>query len=175
MANAVTAKTIQPFGNIAAEIEHMAWTHEITAEPEPIDAFASTVTRLCDQDITLDRIEMLLVKLERAELLDGDRSVELHAAYLRQNPKVLRPNVSVEAEERPAFSTSMSATMAELARAAANSLVQRRASGEIMTYGQDGWMVREFPGGRVERLCPIDEFTVAKFPHPGFTPPTLKR
>ena len=175
MANDITAKDIQPVGDIAAEIEHMAWTHGITADPDPIDAFAATVTRLCDQDIKLDRIETLLVKLERAGLLDGHRSVELHAAYLRQNPNVLRPSGAVQTEGRPVLSKSMSATMAELERAAANSLVQRRASGEIMTYGQDGWMVREYPGGRIERLCPIDEFTVAKYPYPGFTPPQSKR
>ena len=175
MANSVTAKDIEPVANIAAEIEHMAWTHGITADPEPIDAFASTVTRLCDQDIKLERIEMLLVKLERVGLLDSYRSVELHTAYLRQNPSVLRPSETVQTEDRPVPSRSMSATMAELERAAANSRVQRQASGEIMTYGQDGWMVREFPGGRIERLCPIDEFTVAKYPHPGFTPPQSKR
>ena len=175
MANNVTAKDIQPFGNIAAEIEHMAWTHGINADPDPIDAFAATVTRLYDQDIKFDRIETLLVKLERAGLLDGHRSVELHAAYLRQSASALRSSGAVQAEDRPVLSKSMSATMAELERAAANSLVQRRASGEIMTYGHDGWMVREYPGGRIERLCPIDEFTVAKYPHPGFTPPQSKR
>ena len=175
MANNVTARDIQPFGDIAAEIEHMAWTHGITADPDPIDAFAATLTRLCDQDIKLDRIETLLVKLERAGLLDGHRSVELHAAYLRQNPNLLRPSGAVQTEDRPVVSKSMSATMAELERAAASSLAQRRASGEIMTYGQDGWMVREYPGGRIERLCPIDEFTVAKYPYPGFTPSQSKR
>lgn len=43
-------------------------------------------------------------------------------------------------------------------RAARNSLAQRRASGEIMTYALDGWMVREYPGGRIERLCPVERF-----------------
>ena len=175
MANSVTANDIEPVGNIAAEIEHMAWTHGINADPDPIDAFASTVTRLCDQDVKLDRIEMLLVKLERAALLDGYRGVELHAAYLKQKSLAHRPTGTTQADDRPAPSASMLATMATLDRAAANSLAQRHASGEIRTYGLDDWMVREYPGGRIERLCPIDDFRVADFPHPGFTLPTARR
>lgn len=175
MANNVTAQDIEPFGDIAAAIEHMAWTHGITAEPEPVDAFVSDVNRLCDQDVKFDRIEMLLIKLQRARLLDAHRGVELHAAYLRQNSaRQTQDNVSPE-EDQPVASASMLASIADVERAAAQSLAQRRASGEIMTYGQDGWMVREFPGGRIERLCPIDEFTAAKYPHPSFTPPQSKR
>lgn len=175
MADDITAKDIEPFGDIAAAIEHMAWTHGINADPDPIDAFAATITRLCDQDVKLDRIEMLLVKLERAGLLDGYRGVELHAAYLKQHPIDQRPGGTIHADDRPVPSESMLATMAALDRAAANSLAQRRASGEIMTYGLDGWMVREFPGGRIERLCPIDDFRVADHPHPGFPPPPSRR
>ncbi|WEQ50948.1 hypothetical protein LV478_02350 (plasmid) [Komagataeibacter oboediens] len=42
----------------------------------------------------------------------------------------------------------------------------RTASGEIMTYVQKGWVVREFPGGRVERLAPLEEFRDEDFPYP---------
>ncbi|AQT05865.1 hypothetical protein [Acetobacter persici] len=44
--------------------------------------------------------------------------------------------------------------------------VARAASGEIMTYVQKGWVVREFPGGRVERLAPLEEFRDEDFPYP---------
>ncbi|MBV0888829.1 MULTISPECIES: hypothetical protein [Komagataeibacter] len=42
----------------------------------------------------------------------------------------------------------------------------RAASGEIVTYVQNGWVVREFPGGQVERLAPLDEFRDEDFPYP---------
>ena len=45
-------------------------------------------------------------------------------------------------------------------------LSQRRANGEVMTYVQDGWMVREWPNQRIERLCPADRFKAADYPLP---------
>jgi len=49
---------------------------------------------------------------------------------------------------------------------AAASLVQRRANGEVMTYVLNGWMVREWPGQRIERLCPADRFKAEDYPQP---------
>ena len=43
-------------------------------------------------------------------------------------------------------------------------LEQRRASGEIMTYELDGWMVREFPGQRIVRLARKGEFRAKDHP-----------
>ena len=52
-------------------------------------------------------------------------------------------------------------------RAAQLALVERREAGEVMTYHLDGWVVREYPGQRIVRLAPIDEFRAADFPdHP---------
>lgn len=68
-------------------------------------------------------------------------------------------------------SSEMQALRKAVDCAAQNALAQRRANGDTMTYQLDSWMVREFPGMHIERLCPVDEFTVEKFPHPGFTPP----
>lgn len=42
----------------------------------------------------------------------------------------------------------------------------RVAQGEIMTYVADGWVVREFPGERIERLAPVGEFRNEDFPYP---------
>ena len=45
-------------------------------------------------------------------------------------------------------------------------LRERRSRGEIMLYVKDGWALREFPGGRIERLCLAEEFDASKYPHP---------
>lgn len=37
-------------------------------------------------------------------------------------------------------------------------LAARRARGETMVYIQDGWVVVEYGGGRIERICPQEEF-----------------
>ena len=70
-----------------------------------------------------------------------------------------------------AGSAMMQVERAALQRAAEKALAQRRASGEIMTYELDGWVVREHPGQRIERLAPIGQFRNEDFPYPGFTPP----
>ena len=51
----------------------------------------------------------------------------------------------------------------EAARAAR---AYRVASSEVMTYVANGWVVREHPGGRIERLAPIAEFRDEDFPYP---------
>lgn len=51
-----------------------------------------------------------------------------------------------------------------LQRAAEIALQQRRDTGEIMTYHEDGWVVREYPGQRVVRLAPIGQFKAEDFP-----------
>lgn len=49
-------------------------------------------------------------------------------------------------------------------RAAELALQQRRARGDIMTYVLDGWVVREYPGQRIERLAPNGQFRAHDFP-----------
>ena len=71
-----------------------------------------------------------------------------------------------------AGSAEMQAERRALEEAAQRSLEQRRASGAILSYNLDGWVVREHPGGRIERLAPVGQFRAADFPYPGFTPPT---
>jgi len=46
----------------------------------------------------------------------------------------------------------------ELTRRSRAALAERRAKGEIMTYVEDGWVYREHPGQRIERLCRLEEF-----------------
>ena len=49
-------------------------------------------------------------------------------------------------------------------RASHLALQQRQAAGEVMTYVRDGWMVREYPDQRIERLAPVGEFRSGDFP-----------
>lgn len=74
-------------------------------------------------------------------------------------------------QTRAAGSALMQAEREVLDRAAQKALERRRASGEILTYHLDGWVVQEHPGGRIERLAPIERFRAEDFPYPGFTPP----
>ncbi len=70
-------------------------------------------------------------------------------------------------QSRGEESAFMRAEREAVERAAQNALAQRRASGEIMTYVlDDGWVVREHPGGRIERLAPLEQFRAADFPYP---------
>ena len=68
-------------------------------------------------------------------------------------------------------SAAMQAECEALEAASRKALEQRRASGAILTYELDGWIVQEHPGGRIERLAPTGEFRAADFPYPGFRPP----
>lgn len=43
---------------------------------------------------------------------------------------------------------------------------ERVRGGEIMTYVQQGWVVREFPDGRIERLALVAQFRDEDFPYP---------
>ena len=72
---------------------------------------------------------------------------------------------------RVAGSAMMQAGRAALQHAAEKALAKRRASGEILTYELEGWVVQEHPGGRIERLAPIGQFRNENCPYPGFTPP----
>ena len=63
---------------------------------------------------------------------------------------------------RAAILTAISAESME--EAAQIALEQRRASGEIMTYELDGWIVREFPGQRIVRLARKGEFRAKDHP-----------
>jgi len=52
----------------------------------------------------------------------------------------------------------------ELSRRSAAALADRRARGEIMTYLEDGWVYREFPGMRIVKLCREEDFKAADYP-----------
>jgi hypothetical protein len=54
----------------------------------------------------------------------------------------------------------------EIMRRSRAALADRRARGEIMTYDLDGWVVREFPGQRIVRLCKSEDFRAEDHPYP---------
>ena len=70
-----------------------------------------------------------------------------------------------------AGSPAMEAERLIVEEASRKALARRIAGGTVLTYDLDGWVVEEYPGGRIERLAPIGEFRAADFPYPGFTPP----
>ncbi len=43
-------------------------------------------------------------------------------------------------------------------------LEQRRANGEVMTYLEDGWIMREYPGQRIVKLAPAETYRSGDFP-----------
>ena len=74
-------------------------------------------------------------------------------------------------QKRVAGSAMMQVERAALQRAAEKALAKRRASGEILTYELEGWVVQEYPGGHIERLAPIEWFRDEDNPYPRVTPP----
>jgi hypothetical protein len=85
-----TPLDVAGIGAAAAAITAMASTHGITGEPEPIDAFADAVIRLCATEVTFDHIELLLLGLARADLITDEQRFALHVAYLRQKAEGIR-------------------------------------------------------------------------------------
>ncbi|KAA5607852.1 hypothetical protein F1189_31810 [Rhodovastum atsumiense] len=71
------------------------------------------------------------------------------------------PDQNLPAAPRPAW-----ASFEAVEEAAQAARAHRVASGEVMTYMADGWIVREYPDGHIERLAPIAEFRDEDFPYP---------
>jgi len=63
-----------------------------------------------------------------------------------------------------AFSQSIDEVLEDLTIRSRKALAERRANGEIMTYVRDGWVFREFPGMRVERICRLEDFRANQYP-----------
>ena len=64
----------------------------------------------------------------------------------------------------------METEQSALESAAQKALALRRTGGEILTYELDGWIVREYPGHRIERLAPVGKYRNEHFPYPSFDP-----
>lgn len=71
-------------GPTATAILDLARRHGVTYQPTTADAWANHVTRLADDDVVLDEIELLLVELERSGYLSGPDAARLQVNYLRE-------------------------------------------------------------------------------------------
>jgi hypothetical protein len=78
------ARNPRPFKKTAAAILTMAQQHGIAYAPTANDVWAHDVTRLADDDVTLDEIELLLLELQRAGHLSRPEALRLQANYLRE-------------------------------------------------------------------------------------------
>jgi hypothetical protein len=74
--------------------------------------------------------------------------------------------VFMSASSSPATSAPAWASSQAVEAAAKAARARRLSSAEIMTYVREGWVIREYPGGRIERLAPLAEFRDEDFPYP---------
>jgi hypothetical protein len=74
----------KPLQKTAAAILALAKQHGVAYTQTAHDAWAHDVTRLADDDIVLDDIELLLIELQRAGHLSRPEALRLQVNYLRE-------------------------------------------------------------------------------------------
>ena len=74
----------KPLQETAAAIRTLATERGIVYTPTARDAWAQDVTRLADDDVTLDEVELLLIELQRAGHLSRPEALKLQVNYLRE-------------------------------------------------------------------------------------------
>lgn len=73
-----------PTTNLAEYITELARQHNVRYVLTPNDAMAQVITRLADDDVTMDEVEELLLALERAGVIEKADVVPMHVNYLRE-------------------------------------------------------------------------------------------
>lgn len=73
-----------PPSNIQEFIERLAQEHGTAYVKTSLDAWADTVTRLSDDGVKLDKIELLIIQLERDGVIATTDVVPLQVKYLRE-------------------------------------------------------------------------------------------
>lgn len=68
----------------ASAIVDLAKEHGVTYTPTTTDVWAHDITRLADDDVMLDDIELLLIALERAGHMSREEALRLQVNYLRE-------------------------------------------------------------------------------------------
>lgn len=68
----------------AVAILTLAKQHGVTYTQTANDVWAHDVTRLADDDVTLDEVELLLIELQRAGHLSRPEALKLQANYLHE-------------------------------------------------------------------------------------------
>lgn len=69
---------------IAEYIRRLAASHQVTYDESTSDVWATTLTRLSDDEVEMDDVELLIIALERAGVLASQDVVPLHVSYLRE-------------------------------------------------------------------------------------------
>ena len=77
----------KPLQKTAAAILTLAKQHGVAYTPTAADAWANDVTRLADDSVTLDKIELLLIALQRAGHLSRPEALNLQVNYLRESKR----------------------------------------------------------------------------------------
>lgn len=69
---------------IAGQIRQLAREHDVVFQRTSLDDYAETVSRLCDDEVSLDEVQYLLIGLHRAGVISSEQQFALHATYLDQ-------------------------------------------------------------------------------------------
>jgi len=73
-----------PTVGVAEFITFLAKTHGVHYAPTPGDALAEVITKLADDEVRMDKVELLILALERAGVIASEAVVPLHINYLRE-------------------------------------------------------------------------------------------
>lgn len=71
-----------PESNTESFVRALAKLHQITDKQDRIDNLAFTLTRLSGDEVVLDEVERLIVKLARADVISQDQAFLLLERYL---------------------------------------------------------------------------------------------
>lgn len=77
-------KNRKPYQTTAAVILAIAAQHGVSYTPIASDAWADDATRLADDDVSLDEIELILIALQRSGHLSKAEALQLQMDHLRE-------------------------------------------------------------------------------------------
>jgi hypothetical protein len=80
-----------PTQGVGAFIERFAHAHNVSGERTRLDDWTEAVSRAAGDDITLDRVERLLVAVKRLGLINGRQAARLLTNYMREMNVAQRP------------------------------------------------------------------------------------
>jgi hypothetical protein len=77
-------KMVIPVKGLEEYIVDLANRHGVIYNKTPYDELAETITKLSDDEVEMDEVELLLIALERAGVIGSEYVVPLHVNYLRE-------------------------------------------------------------------------------------------
>ncbi len=80
--------TVVPTSGLEQYIIDLARQHGVCYAETADDAIAEVITRLADDEVKMDQVELLLLALERAGVVASEHVVPLHINYLREKLNV---------------------------------------------------------------------------------------